>query len=159
MKFISNRFTIISGLLFLFIFITICISGVHSIHPYNPDPAIAANDKKSDEINKKPNELNLTGDALRDHVLADPTSIKNGELRFAQNCSAYCHGDKGAGGEVHPLQCQPEYDGAYLFAIISEGRRSGSRYMPPWKDTFSEKERWELAAFILSLQNLPKCKE
>lgn len=128
------------------------------MYPYDPDPAVAAEGKQNSSDNKVKTEQ-LTGDALRDKVIADPTSIKKGELRFAQSCSAYCHGDKGSGGEVQPLQCQVEYDADYLFAVITEGRRVGSRYMPTWKDTYSEKERWELAAFILSLKDLPKCSE
>lgn len=136
----------------------ITISGVNSMYPYDPDPAKAASPEKA-ETEKAEKAEELTGEALMEKVFADPTSIKTGELRFAQNCSAYCHGDKGAGGEVQPLQCQPEYTPEYVFAVITEGRQVGSRYMPSWKDTFSEKERWELTAFIMDLQNLPKCKE
>jgi mono/diheme cytochrome c family protein len=95
-----------------------------------------------------------SNDALRDQVLADPKSVENGELRFAQTCAAYCHGDRGSAGEIK-LQCQPEYDADYLFAVITEGRRN----MPAWADAFDEKERWELAAFILSLKDLPHCNQ
>lgn len=154
----SNRlFTIAIYIVGLFIFSTLTVSGVNSMYPYDPDPAVAAEGKKADE--KKPDSEELTGDALKEKVFADPTSIEAGQLRFAQSCSAYCHGDRGAGGEVRPLQCEPELTPEYVFAVITEGRKSGSRYMPSWKDTYNEKERWELTAFIMSLQKLPKCKE
>ncbi len=148
---------IVIALFGIFIVAGITTTGVKSMHPYDPDPAVAAEGKKANDEAKAGEEL--TGDALREKVFADPKSIENGQLRFAQNCAAYCHGDKGSGGEVQPLQCQVEYTPEYVFAVISEGRQVGSRTMPPWKDTFSEKERWELTAFIMGLQDLPKCKE
>lgn len=158
MKISYSISTICLFLFGVFIFSTLTVSGVNSMYPYDPDPAVAAEGKKAAD-EKSADAEELTGDALKEKVFADPTSIEAGQLRFAQSCSAYCHGDKGAGGEVAPLQCQVEYTPEYVFAVITEGRKAGSRYMPSWKDTYSEKERWELAAFIMSLKNLPKCKE
>ncbi len=130
--------------------------GVHSMHPYDADPDVRALGKKDAENNMSEGEL--TGEALRDKILADPDSAKKGEIRFAQTCSAYCHGDKGSGTEA-PLQCQAEFTPDYLFSIIAEGRRSGSRVMPSWKDSISEADRWELVAFIMTLNDLPHCQE
>ncbi len=133
------------------------VYAVHSMHPYDADPDVRALGGKNVE-KEVAGDTELTGDALRDKVLADPQSAKKGELRFAQTCSAYCHGDKGSGTEA-PLQCQPEFTPEYLFAIIAEGRRTGSKIMPSWKESISEKERWELVSFIMTLNDLPHCQE
>lgn len=158
MKIFNQRKTVLTFIAsFLLISFVSSVAAI-SMHPYNEDPEKRA---LGNDANKKKQlvvEEKLTGDALRDKILADPQSEKNGELRFAQTCAAYCHGDKGSAGEV-PLQCQVEHTPEYLFAIIAEGRRTGSKVMPSWKVSISEKERWELVAFILSLKNLPHCSE
>lgn len=148
--------------LFLSVFTVFLIPlaySVHSMHPYNADPEVRAlGGETAEKIGEKKDENNeLTGDALRDKVLSDPKSVPNGQLRFAQFCTAYCHGDKGSGGDGPSLQCQEEYTAEYLAAVIAEGRRQGSRVMPSWKDSINEHDRWELVAFILSLKDMPHC--
>ncbi|MGH1355933.1 MAG: c-type cytochrome [Thalassovita sp.] len=81
--------------------------------------------------------------------------IDNGSLRFAQNCT-YCHGSNGVGGKHRKLQCR-DFDPEYLFFTISNGLESGSFFMPPWDDAFSEEKRWELVAFLMSLGQLDSC--
>lgn len=148
--------------LFLSVFAVLSFAAafsVHSMHPYNADPEVRALGGEAAEKvgEKKVDAGELTGDALRDKVLADPKSVPNGQLRFAQFCTAYCHGDKGSGGDGPTLQCQEEYTAEYLAAVIAEGRRSGSRVMPSWKESINEHDRWELVAFILSLKDMPHC--
>ncbi|CZF83330.1 MULTISPECIES: c-type cytochrome [Grimontia] len=89
------------------------------------------------------------------NIPTSPAEIKQGEIRFYQNC-AYCHGAKGIGGKSKKLQCR-DFEGDYLFDTISNGLRRGSQFMPPWADTFSESERLELVAYILSLRTLETC--
>ena len=87
--------------------------------------------------------------------LTDEGHIDAGSLRFAQNCT-YCHGSNGIGGKHRKLQCR-NFDSAYLFDTISNGLESGSFFMPPWEDAFSDEKRWELVAFIMSLDELDTC--
>lgn len=143
------------------IFTSICVfisSIAYLTGHISPEMKTATAADSAPNITASPiNSNDLSGEELKEKTLKDPASIKIGELRFAQNCTAYCHGDKGIGGDGAPLQCQPEHTPEYLFPIISDGKKSGSRYMPAWKDSFNEKERWELVAFILSLKDLPHC--
>ena len=87
--------------------------------------------------------------------LENPTSISAGEEKFYQNC-VYCHGSKGSGGNAKALQCR-DMKPEYIFETITNGRISGANVMPPWKDTFDEKTRWQLVAYIRSLRKLPEC--
>lgn len=83
--------------------------------------------------------------------------ITAGEKRFAQNC-AYCHGAAGAGGKHKKLQCR-DFRPDDVFYTITYGMESGSSFMPPWEDAFSEEKRWELVAYIMSLSELDTCAE
>lgn len=87
-------------------------------------------------------------------ILRSETAIANGKLRFAQNCN-YCHGADGTGGKHRKLQCR-NFDPEYVFDTVTNGLESGSYFMPPW-DHFSEEKRWELVAFIKSLDALDSC--
>lgn len=89
--------------------------------------------------------------------LNDQTHIDNGQLRFAQNCN-YCHGANGVGGKHRKLQCR-DFEPDYLFDTITYGLESGSYFMPPWGDAFSDEKRWELVAFLMSLRTLDSCSE
>jgi mono/diheme cytochrome c family protein len=87
--------------------------------------------------------------------LDDATHIANGEKRFAQSCT-YCHGAAGIGGKHKRLQCR-DFRPDDVFHTITYGMESGSFFMPPWEDAFSEEKRWELVAYILSLGRLDSC--
>lgn len=93
-----------------------------------------------------------------EQVLADPAALKTGTERFAQTC-AYCHGNAGSGGKAKTLQCRKRLTPDYVFEVITKGKKRGSLIMPPWEDTFNDKERWELTAYIMSFQKLPSCSE
>ena len=87
--------------------------------------------------------------------LDDADHIAAGKTRFAQNC-AYCHGAAGIGGKHKKLQCR-DFRPDDIFHTITFGMESGSFFMPPWEDAFSEEKRWELVAYILSLGRLDSC--
>jgi mono/diheme cytochrome c family protein len=95
--------------------------------------------------------------ALADSVqipnLTDVALIAAGEKRFNQNC-VYCHGNAGSGGKGAPLQGRDDLMPQYVFDTITNGKKRGAFLMPAWKDAFSEKEIWELDAYILSLRNV-----
>lgn len=92
--------------------------------------------------------------SLKSTILTDSSSIKRGKKRFNSLC-VYCHGNQGVGGKSKPLQGR-EFDPDYLYRTISEGMKRGSMIMPPWKNSLSEEERWELVAYILSLGSIGK---
>jgi mono/diheme cytochrome c family protein len=85
--------------------------------------------------------------------LTDVTLIAAGEKRFNQNC-VYCHGNAGSGGKGAPLQGRDDLQPQYVFDTITNGKKRGAFLMPAWKDAFSEKEIWELDAYILSLRHV-----
>jgi mono/diheme cytochrome c family protein len=87
-----------------------------------------------------------------------PENLTAGEETYKENC-ILCHGDKGKGDGIaaRTSKIQPanftdakllalETDGS-LFWKMSEGRGP----MPTWKDTLSDKERWQLVDFIRKL--------
>lgn len=88
-------------------------------------------------------------------MIASPASAAAGEGLFNQVCT-YCHGAKGVGGRGRKMQCR-HYDASYLYNTISNGKRSGSLVMPAWKQSYSERTRWELVSYIMTLKNLDSC--
>ena len=87
-----------------------------------------------------------------------PETLADAEQLFTDNC-VLCHGEKGMGDgpgaktiKVKPANftdtktMAAETDGS-LFWKMSNGRGP----MPSWKDTLSDKERWELVGYIRKL--------
>jgi mono/diheme cytochrome c family protein len=85
-------------------------------------------------------------------------TLAEAEMLFTDNC-VLCHGEKGMGDgpgaktiKVKPANftdakvMAAETDGS-LFWKMSNGRGP----MPSWKDTLSDKERWELVGYIRKL--------
>jgi mono/diheme cytochrome c family protein len=89
---------------------------------------------------------------------SNPENLAAGEETYKENC-ILCHGDKGKGdgiagrtSKIPPANFTDakllalETDGS-LFWKMSEGRGP----MPTWKDTLSDKERWQLVDYIRKL--------
>jgi mono/diheme cytochrome c family protein len=87
-----------------------------------------------------------------------PETLADAEQLFTDNC-VLCHGEKGMGDGpgAKTIKIKPanftdeklmaaETDGS-LFWKMSNGRGP----MPSWKDTLTDKERWELVGFIRKL--------
>ena len=83
--------------------------------------------------------------------------IALGKTRFNRSCF-YCHGYEGSGGKAATLQRRADLTPELIFTTISNGRIRGSNIMPPWKNTLSEEEIWQLVAYILSLREMPEQK-
>ncbi len=86
-------------------------------------------------------------------ALTDPADIAKGKALFTTNCTA-CHLADG-GGSIGP-NLTDEYwinGGGFknVFHTISKGGRPG-KGMIAWEKTFSQKQRQQLASFVLSLQ-------
>jgi mono/diheme cytochrome c family protein len=90
-------------------------------------------------------------------IIAAADSVAAGQKLFGLDCT-YCHGAKGIGGRGKPLQCRDDLTAAIIFETITDGRDSSGLVMPSWKGSIAEPDRWRLAAYILSLRNLPNCK-
>ena len=96
--------------------------------------------------------------AVKNPFPSNPENLEAGKQTFADNC-VLCHGDKGKGdgiaartSKIPPANftdsklLAAETDGS-LFWKMSEGRGP----MPTWKETLSEKERWQLVDYIRKL--------
>ncbi len=99
----------------------------------------------------------------QDSGLGYPTtlpSVAKGASIYAQNCTR-CHGPSGRGDGPMSSQIEfplPDFTDSDLafkatpanwFAIITNGKLE--RLMPPWKDSLSEEQRWNLVAYLYSL--------
>jgi mono/diheme cytochrome c family protein len=103
-----------------------------------------------------------SADNLKNPVAADATSLKDAKALYTTYCTP-CHGDKGkgdgvaaAGLNVKPADhssalVQSNTDGA-LFWEMSEGHNP----MPSYKQSFSEKQRWQLVNYIRTLAKKSK---
>jgi len=81
--------------------------------------------------------------------LKSPAVIKRGQDLFNQACSN-CHGENATGGPV-VFRGRSDLTAEQVFDTISNGRIRGANVMPPWKESLSDDERWELTAFVVSL--------
>ena len=98
-------------------------------------------------------------DNLKNPYPAEPLTLKQGEELYNVYCWS-CHGETGygdgaAGGALgvkpanfHSEPVKKQTDGA-LFWKLSEGRGN----MPPFKESLSEEQRWQLVAYLRKLGN------
>lgn len=109
-------------------------------------PAMAAGDTAA-----ATNDAKANADSVVNPLAGDPAAIAAGkELYSTYGCYA-CHGLDGA-GHMGPSINDSEwrYGGtdADLFETITKGRPKG---MPAWGDRFTDKQIWEIIAFVRSL--------
>ena len=87
-----------------------------------------------------------------------PETLTEGEQLFTDNC-VLCHGEKGLGDGpgAKTIKVKPaNFTDAKLMAAETDGSlfwkmSNGRGPMPSWKDTLSDKERWELVGYIRKL--------
>lgn len=96
-------------------------------------------------------------DTLKSPYHEEPLTLAQGEELFVLYC-ATCHGDSGygdgaAGGSLgqkpanfHDTLVKAQSDGA-IFWKLGTGRGN----MPPFKDVFTDEQRWQLVAYIRHL--------
>ena len=101
-------------------------------------------------------------DNLKNPLTPDAGALKEAKAMYTTYCTP-CHGDKGkgdgvaaAGLSVKPADhssvvVQNQTDGA-LFWEMSEGHNP----MPSYKQSFSEKQRWQLVNYIRTLSKKSK---
>jgi mono/diheme cytochrome c family protein len=94
--------------------------------------------------------------------VGDPEAITKGEMLYQANCSS-CHGNTGEGDgpassglDPKPknlAENQPNLSDPYLFWRISEGglMEPFNSLMPGWKGILSEKNIWQVIAFMRTM--------
>ncbi|RDC62776.1 c-type cytochrome [Adhaeribacter pallidiroseus] len=102
-----------------------------------------------------------SADKIKNPYPVEPLTLTQGEELFVMYCSP-CHGENGygdgaAGGAMgikpanfHAPVVQKQSDGA-LFWKLAEGRGN----MPPFKESLSEEQRWQLVAYLRKLGEVP----
>ncbi len=97
---------------------------------------------------------------------AQPPNLAEGQRLYALHCTA-CHAADGSGrgelvlsGQVSAMQSFLDADAmrsktpAQYFDIITNGNLA--KLMPPWKDAFTEQQRWDVAHYVLFMHYTPE---
>jgi putative heme-binding domain-containing protein len=93
-----------------------------------------------------------TPDASSSVDPSNPQVVAAGEKTFAASCSVgYCHGKAGRAGRGPRLRGKT-WDKQYLYNVMLNGVPSSS--MPAWKDRLSEREIWEVVAYVMTLSKV-----
>jgi len=91
---------------------------------------------------------------LKNPYPGQQTSVAAGSRLYATNCSS-CHGNHGQGNGAMPVlsqgPTQTASDGEIFWFITTGAIDKG---MPSWS-TLSERQRWQLVAYLKSLKNSP----
>jgi mono/diheme cytochrome c family protein len=95
---------------------------------------------------------------VKNPVPSTPESLAAAQDLFTDNC-VLCHGEKGMGDGpgAKAIKVKPaNFTDAKMMAAETDGSlfwkmTNGRGPMPSWKDTLSDKERWELVDYIRKL--------
>jgi mono/diheme cytochrome c family protein len=87
-----------------------------------------------------------------------PDTLADAQQLFTDNC-VLCHGEKGEGDGpgAKAIKVKPaNFTDAKMMAMETDGSlywkmSNGRGPMPAWKDTLTDKERWELVGYIRKL--------
>lgn len=82
--------------------------------------------------------------AFTEDFLADQTNIAAGETIWVDQCR-HCHGAKAYPGKAPKLR-PARYDPEFVYRRVTDGFRK----MPAWKDVYSDEERMQISAYVLS---------
>ena len=99
-----------------------------------------------------------SADANKNPFAGNEDAVKLGKKLYKQNC-AICHGNKGLGDGIAGMSLKPkptnlttakfnkQTDGA-IFWKLTEGKSP----MPSYKNTLSEKQRWQLVTYMRTIK-------
>lgn len=100
----------------------------------------------------------LTARFATNPVPDDETAVQAGRALYLRSC-AICHGQRGLGDGPQAIVLNPKpfnlqvhvplHAPGEVFHWIGEGIPGTA--MPPWKETLSETERWQLVRFLQAL--------
>ena len=82
-------------------------------------------------------------------VLQDPQRIAAGKDIWEQQCR-HCHGRSAYPGKAPKLKPR-KYTPEFVYGRVTNGFRK----MPPWKDVFTDDERWSIVAWVMSKKFSP----
>ncbi|MCE6989461.1 cytochrome c [Dyadobacter sp. CY323] len=109
------------------------------------------------QLQQDPWKAPAWADTLKSPYHEEPLTLAQGEELFTLYCAS-CHGEEGygdgaAGGALgqkpanfHDTLVKSQSDGAFFWKI-STGRGN----MPPFKDVFTDEQRWQLVAYLRHL--------
>jgi mono/diheme cytochrome c family protein len=81
--------------------------------------------------------------------LNDPEVISAGHDLYIEKHCSHCHGATGEGGVNLVKRELP--NPANVFEAIAEGRERGGLRMPAWREVLSDKEIWQVTAYVISI--------
>ncbi len=84
-----------------------------------------------------------------EEFLSDETNITTGGEIWAEQCR-HCHGAKAYPGKAPKLK-PSKYKPDFVYRRVTDGFRK----MPPWKDVYTDDERMQITAYILSRKFSP----
>jgi mono/diheme cytochrome c family protein len=95
---------------------------------------------------------------VKNPIPPTPETLMDAEQLFTDNC-VLCHGEKGMGDGpgAKTIKIKPaNFTDAKMMATETDGSlfwkmSNGRGPMPSWKDTLTDKERWELVGYIRKL--------
>ena len=82
--------------------------------------------------------------AFTEEFLNDPAHQGLGKELWESTCQ-HCHGSKAYPGKAPKLR-----PGKYTPEFVYDRVTNGFRKMPPWKDVFTDEERMNIVAYVLS---------
>ena len=84
-----------------------------------------------------------------EEYLADPEHLASGKEVWESTCRG-CHGASAYPGKAPRLRPK-RYDAAFVYDRVTYGYRK----MPAWEDVFSEEERMNVSAYVVSKRFSP----
>jgi mono/diheme cytochrome c family protein len=87
--------------------------------------------------------------ALTEEFLNDPAHQALGKELWESTCQ-HCHGSKAYPGKAPKLRPR-KYTPEFVYDRVTNGFRK----MPPWKDVFTDEERMNIVAYVLSTKFSP----
>jgi mono/diheme cytochrome c family protein len=104
--------------------------------------------------------------AVEDNAPAQPPDLANGARIFAARCTS-CHGANGAGDGELVASGQVQNPGNFREGASAQGQTPQQWYntitngrienlMPPWRDSLTAQERWDVAMYTYTLHYTPE---
>lgn len=89
-------------------------------------------------------EVSEPPEPFTEEYLADEDHITAGKAIWQEQCQ-HCHGKAAYPGKAPKLKPR-KYEPGFVYRRVTDGFRK----MPPWKDVYSDEERMQVTAYVLS---------
>ena len=89
-------------------------------------------------------EVSKPPEPFTEEFLTDDEHIAAGKVVWVEQCT-HCHGKDAYPGKAPKLKPH-KYEPEFVYRRVTDGFRK----MPPWKDVYSDLERMQVTAYILS---------